>query len=132
MVLTFRNLPLVRPSVLWVFGAESYINTPPTQDEKMAITGTGVGGNGGAETGRVEKIVVEKAGHMLPLETVQDCASILVRWFGKMKDDFEAEETFHREHDSGRSERDMLVTSNGWMENVRLKPRARRIIKGKL
>ena len=132
MGLTFRNLPLVRPSVLWVFGAESYINTPASRDEKMALTGTGIGGNGGGEISRVEKVVVEKAGHMLPFENVQDCASILARWLGKVVVDFEAEEAFHREHHSGRSERDMLVTSDRWMANVRLKARERRIIKENL
>ncbi|MCJ1397392.1 hypothetical protein MMC11_000585 [Xylographa trunciseda] len=132
MVLAFRNLPFVRPSVLWVYGAQSYINTPVIRQEKLALTGTGVGGSGGALSRRVEEVVVEEASHMLPFEKVQDCASVLARWLERMIDDFKAEEKFHRQYDSGKSERDMLVLSKLWLQNVRRKENETRTIKGKL
>lgn len=132
MVLAFQNLPNVRPNVLWMFGALSPINTLASQAEKVAHTGTGVGGNGGAKAGKVEKEVVENSGHMLPFENIPKCASILAVWLGKQINDFEAVERFHKEHDSGKSEREMMAVSKLWLQNVRLKPREKRPDKPKL
>ena len=126
MVLTFQQLPNVRPNILWIFGASSPINTLASQAEKLARTGTGVGGNGGAEAGNVEKEVVEKCGHMLPFENVQQCASILALWLEKQMKDYNATEEFLQEHDSGRSEPGMMKVSKLWLQNVRLKPREKR------
>ena len=132
MFSTFQNLPHVRPSVLWVFGETSYINTPASQDEKMAYTGTGVGGNGGVAARSVEKIVVKRAGHMVPFERVQECATVLSRWLDKCLVEFEADEKFLKENDSGKSERDMLVVSKQWLTNVREKVNTERPVKEKL
>ena len=131
-VLTFQNLPNVRPNVLWMFGALSPINTVASQDEKVARTGTGVGGNGGVETGKVEKEVVEKGGHLLPFENVQKCASLLALWLEKQIEDFKTVERLLQEHDSGKSEHDMRKVSKLWLQNVRLKPREKRTDRSKL
>ena len=132
MVQTWTNLPHVRPNILWVFGELSPINTLGLQEEKMRLTGTGVGGSGGAKAGRVQKELVKKGGHMLPFEKVGECASALALWLGKQMEDFELLEEFHREHSNGRSERDMLVVSKLWLENVRLKPREKSMDKAKI
>ena len=132
MVLTFLNLPSVRPNVLWIFGASSPINTLASQDEKVIRTGTGVGGNGGADAGKVEKEVVQKGGHMLPFENSQECASLLAPWLEKQIEDFQTVEKFIGEHVSGRSERNMLAVSEQWLKNVRMKPREKRIDKPNL
>ncbi|PYH95570.1 putative toxin biosynthesis protein [Aspergillus ellipticus CBS 707.79] len=65
-----RELPFVRPSVLWVFAERSYLSGVAAQERKMEVTGTGVGGSGGAKEGRVKKMVLEKGGHMLVVEEV--------------------------------------------------------------
>ncbi|MCJ1250585.1 hypothetical protein MMC30_007813 [Trapelia coarctata] len=129
---TFQNLPHVRPSVLWMFGETSYINTPASREEKVAATGKGVGGNGGLTAGKVEKVVVEGAGHMAPFEKVQKCATVIARWLEKCVRNFEVDESFLKEHDSGKSERDMLVVSKQWLKNVRQKVNTARPIAGKL
>ena len=130
--MTFENLPNVRPNVLWVFGGLSSLSPVEAQDEKVARTGTGVGGNGGVKAGSVERVVVEDGGHMLPFETVEKCAAVLAAWLEKQMEDFEAVEKFYREHPSGRSERDMLAVSKLWLENVRLPPDTKRTDKSKL
>ena len=132
MVLAFQDLPSVRPNVLWLFGALSPINTSGSQDEKMARTGTGVEGSGGAEAGNVEKSTIEQCGHMLPFEKVQECASLLASWLEKQIEDFEMVERFQQEHASGRSERHMMAVSKLWLSNVRLKPGEKRICKPNL
>ena len=132
MAMTFESLPKVRPNVLWVFGGLSPLSSENSQDEKVARTGTGVGGNGGVKAGSVEKVVVEDGGHMLPFEKIEKCAAILASWLEKQMEDFEAVEKFYREHPSGRSERDMLVVSKLWLDNVKLDPRTKRSDQSKL
>ncbi|KAK0514229.1 hypothetical protein JMJ35_002846 [Cladonia borealis] len=132
MAMTFESLPKVRPNVLWVFGGLSPLSPEKFQDEKVARTGTGVGGNGGVNAGSVEKVVVEDGGHMLPFEKIEKCAAILASWLEKQMEDFEAVEKFYREHPSGRSERNMLAVSKLWLDNVRLEPRTKRSDKSKL
>ncbi|MCJ1476314.1 hypothetical protein MMC13_004980 [Lambiella insularis] len=66
--LTLSNLPILRPSVLYVFGQLIPMSTTLLQNEKMATTGTGVGGSGGELEGRVTKVVLSNAGHLLTME----------------------------------------------------------------
>lgn len=131
-VLALQGLPHVRPSLLWVFGARSHINTPALQDEKMALSGAGIGGSGGAKAGMVKKAVIDEAAHMVPFEKVQGCAVLLARWLKTQVDRFIAEEAFFREYDNKKSERDRLVVSKEWLEGVRRNADVRRPVKGKL
>jgi pimeloyl-ACP methyl ester carboxylesterase len=77
---TVVRLPEVRPSVLYVFGGKSDVSPQELQDEKMALTGTGVGGSGGQSKGRVKKVVGEKNGHLIPMEDPRLCASTAADW----------------------------------------------------
>lgn len=133
MVQTFYNLPNVRPNVLWLFGARSYINgSQASRAEKVASTGTGIGGSGGAETGNVESIIIQDGGHMLPFEHVRQCAFTLAPWLAKQVQDFNEVEQFHQGHDSGRSQHGMKLLSKHWLENVTLKTDAKRSEKSRL
>ena len=72
MVYTFIDLPFVRPGVLRFFGQDSKINTPEVAEvEKVARIGTGIGGIGGLEVGRVNT------------ESLKGCASALNYWLAK-------------------------------------------------
>ena len=133
MVQTFHNLPNVRPNVLWLFGARSYINgSEASRAEKVARTGTGVGGSGGAVAGRVQSMIIEKGGHTLPFERVRECASMLALWLARQLQEFDSEEQFLQGHDSGRSQHGMKNLSKLWMENVVLKPDEKRHDKSRL
>ena len=61
-------LPILRPSVLYIFGELSPMSTPALQDRTMSITGTAVGGSGGTTRGKVKKVVLEKGSHIVPCE----------------------------------------------------------------
>ena len=123
MALTFMNLPSVRPNVLWVFGARSTINTPEeARTEKLTRTGTGIGGSGGVEAGRVESVTIDKGSHMLPFENVQECAHVLAPWVDKQICDFVSVEGFLREYDGEKSSQGMRTVSKLWEEKVRLPP----------
>ncbi|KAL8829817.1 MAG: hypothetical protein Q9191_001796 [Dirinaria sp. TL-2023a] len=131
MILTFRNLPSVRPNVLWLFGAKSHINSSEaSRVDKVERTGTDVGGSGGTTSGSVESVVLAEAGHFLPFESVRECASELAPWIERQIQDFKTAEEFLRSHNSGKSEHEQL--SKLWLENVRLGSHARRNDKSRL
>ncbi|KAH7157571.1 Alpha/beta hydrolase family-domain-containing protein [Dactylonectria estremocensis] len=77
---TVERLPNVRPSVLYVFGGKSDISPVNLQDEKMALTGSGLGGSGGAKAGRVKRIVGDEYGHLIPMEGPKFCARAAAEW----------------------------------------------------
>ena len=122
----FKDLPSARPNILWVFGSSSHINPTSTQEEKVDRTGTGVGGTGGVDSGRVEKEVISGGSHMLPVESPNKVATSLANWIQKQLQDFEAVEDFWEKYDSNRSERDMLAVSKSWRKNIKLPSSQRR------
>lgn len=131
-ILALQGLPQVRPSILWIFGARSNINTPRLQDEKMALSGTGIGGSGGVRAGMVEKEVVDEAAHMVPFEKVQECGGIISRWLDRQIQTFDADQRFYRDYKSGKSEREMLVVSKDWLKGVRQNADTKRPMKERL
>ena len=42
----------------------------------MSVTGTGIGGIGGAEVGKVASKILEGMGHLLTMESVAECVDI--------------------------------------------------------
>jgi len=130
--IALEYLPYLRPSVLYLFGAESPMSTMELQAQKMDRTGMGLGGSGGAKQGQVEKRTFEKRGHMLPCEEVERCAEHIAEWLGRRMRHFRADEKFLRDHPSGKSDRDMLVLSKQWMKSVRGPVTATRPFKEKL
>lgn len=133
MVRTFIDLPFVRPDVLWLFGQNSMINTPESaRVEKVARTGTGIGGSGGVELGRVKSVVLENAGHLLPFEIPKGCASALGGWLAEQIKEFEEVEAILQEHDSGKSEEDSRRISKLWTAKARLDPNVKREDKSRL
>ncbi|KAJ5601716.1 hypothetical protein N7510_011250 [Penicillium lagena] len=109
---SMRNLPFLRPSVLWVFGENSYVSSREMEDEKMRVTGTGPGGSGGAAKGMVEKALLEKAGHNLILEEVDRSAKVGADWIGRWFRGWLADEEFWNNYQSKRSDAEMLRLSD--------------------
>ncbi|KAF2223157.1 Alpha/beta hydrolase fold-1, partial [Elsinoe ampelina] len=79
---TFHRLPFVRPTVLYIFGETSEVSTPLLRTDKMAVTGTGPGGNGGVKTGGTKEVSVD-CGHLVAMERVEECAGHAAEWLGK-------------------------------------------------
>lgn len=113
-------LAYLRPSVLYIFGAKSYLSAPERQKEKMERTGSGLGGSGGAKMGEVEKHVFEKLGHMAPLEDVGGCASVIGEWLGRKLVQFKADEEALGGFDPQKSTKDMMAMSQKWLDLVKL------------
>jgi hypothetical protein len=81
--ITFHNLPFLRPSVFYIFGEHSDLSAKEFSDAKMATTGTGVGGSGGAAAGRVVEILIKGTGHLIPMEKVDETGLNAAGWIGK-------------------------------------------------
>ncbi|GAB7365530.1 hypothetical protein MBLNU230_g6603t1 [Neophaeotheca triangularis] len=79
-IATFKRLPTLRPTVQYIFGEESPLSAPILCADKMAVTGVGVGGSGGARKGRVRQVTVKGAGHLIPMEKVEETAGHCVDW----------------------------------------------------
>ena len=78
----FHQLPHLRPTVLYIFGSRSNLTDPDIIADKVANTGVGSGGSGGEKAGRVSKVVLEDAGHLIPMERVAETAEHTARWIG--------------------------------------------------
>ncbi|EKG19231.1 hypothetical protein MPH_03491 [Macrophomina phaseolina MS6] len=82
-VITFQLLPLLRPSVLYIFGETSELSAPEFRADKMNATGVGIGGSGGAPEGRVAEVTLDGVGHLIPMEAVGKTADHSADWLSK-------------------------------------------------
>jgi pimeloyl-ACP methyl ester carboxylesterase len=81
--ITFHNIPFLRPSVFYIFGEHSDLSAAIFRDEKMANTGTGIGGSGGVKAGRVVDVIIKGTGHLIPMEKVEETGAYAAGWIGK-------------------------------------------------
>ncbi|KAH8731125.1 Alpha/beta hydrolase family-domain-containing protein [Phaeosphaeriaceae sp. PMI808] len=79
----FNQLPNIRPGVLYVFGEKSFLTDDAVIEEKMRLTGSGVSGSGGRAEGRVANVMVKDAGHLIPMEKVEESALHIGKWIQK-------------------------------------------------
>jgi pimeloyl-ACP methyl ester carboxylesterase len=101
--LTFAQLPFLRPSCLWLYGADTtFMIGKATRSERTKATGSGIGGNGGVPAGRVHEQEVVGGGHFLPFEAPQKLAKEVVgpwfdmevgRWAKERRDELKAWES---------------------------------------
>jgi len=82
-VAIFKRLPTLRPSVFYIYGELSDMSTPKFIQQRMERTGTGVGGSGGVNDGRVDQVTLEGIGHLVAMEAVEQCADAAAPWIGK-------------------------------------------------
>jgi hypothetical protein len=82
-ILAFKLIPHIRPSVIYVSASDSALGKTGVHLAAAKLTGTGFGGSGGLESGRVQYSVIQKAGHFLPQEKVIDTAHILGFWLSQ-------------------------------------------------
>ena len=78
-------LPQVRPKVLYINGAKSpFFGRTKVRDERMHITGNGVGGNGGMKVGAVEQVNIKKGEHTMVFDShLNEVADHAAKWLGK-------------------------------------------------
>lgn len=130
--ITMQNLPHLRPSVFYIFGATSPLSSPRLQEQKVERTGTGTGGSGGRAEGRVRKDVIQNTGHLPVFEKpgatanlVADCISA---WFDRWLHD----ELLLSALKSKNSDENMLRVSAAWVQAVKRPSNAPRPIKPRI
>ena len=118
---THNNLPFVRPSVLYVLGGKSEMSPPAVQAKRIEVTGTGVGGNGGASKGRVKTEVVKDAGHLVPMDEATQCAYLIANWVGKEMVRWREEE--RKEREAWAAVKEKSTFGEEWKQMMRWKPK---------
>lgn len=80
-----KFLPHLRPSCLYLYGADSVGAVPSEREYKLSVTGTGWGGSGGVRLGKVEEYCVPGANHFVCLERdmIGPCAEKMAEWLAK-------------------------------------------------
>jgi len=87
----FSMLPTLRPAVHFILGEKSPGSWPELRKARLESCGTGPGGSGGAEIGRVKETLLP-SGHFLPFDLVSETSKAVSEYLGKeMKDWKEAE-----------------------------------------
>ncbi|KAJ4180123.1 hypothetical protein NW755_011972 [Fusarium falciforme] len=114
----FRRLPEVRPSTLYVFGDKSELSPLEQREAKMARTGTGVGGSGGAAAGRVKEVVLN-CGHLVAMEKVQECAESITAFLGSEMARWRLEKEEFERFWNGKTRREQITIDEHWADSVK-------------
>lgn len=104
---TADRLPNLRPGVLYIYGETSNVNPADIRQEKLELTGVGVGGSGGVKAGRVQLVTLEKYGHLVPLEATRRCAELAGEFIAReLETVWKAEDEEYRAWSRGNTERE--------------------------
>ncbi|KAH8808418.1 prolyl aminopeptidase-like protein [Xylogone sp. PMI_703] len=114
---TMLRLGELRPSVLYIFGETSPMSTPPERKTKMELTGSGTGGSGGVNAGRVREITLERIGHLVAMEASEQCADGIASWLGPELQRFREEREKYIEW-TRKSMRDKTTLSEEWQKRI--------------
>lgn len=126
--IVFNQLPAIRPSVFYIFGSLSFLTDDAVIEEKMTKTGSGVGGSGGRAEGRVANVMVQDAGHLIPMEKVGESATHIGKWIQKEMVRYWDWEKTTEEEWNGKVGVDRSVLSERFVEELDavIKPREKK------
>lgn len=115
---TFERLGELRSSTLYIFASDSSISDAKLNAEKLATTGTAVGGSGGVAAGQVDGVTFDGVGHLIPMEAPQRTAEVVAEWIDQQlrlwrKDEEEFRSMWHAKTKKQRQEVD-----DRWVEMV--------------
>lgn len=113
----YYQLPWIKPRVLFIFGSKSEASTPESQADKMAKTGTGRGGNGGAEKGSVTKVVLD-AGHLVGMERPKEAAVAAADFMREALERWDVKQTERDAALSGLTRKDRVGINEAWKKNL--------------
>lgn len=113
----FHRLPELRPSVLYIFGGKSELSPSAEREMKMARTGTGVGGSGGAAVGRVKEVVLD-CGHLVAMEKVTECANAITLFLQDELQRWRKEKSDFKRYWSKKSRKEQITIDKEWANRV--------------
>ncbi|KAL1871479.1 hypothetical protein Plec18167_007039, partial [Paecilomyces lecythidis] len=124
----FRHLPEVKPAVLYLFGENSPLSSPSSRQEKLRITGTGIGGSGGVAHGLVQEIVLP-CGHMVPMELVQETAEACVGFIDVRLSSWESRTTRFKKAWERVPHHERISVDKQWEEKIGTSPKTPKTLK---
>jgi pimeloyl-ACP methyl ester carboxylesterase len=113
-----RTLPELEPSVLYIWGGKSDASTPASRAKSVQATGTGVGGSGGVQAGRVREVVLEDCGHLVGMERPAECAEATAGFVDAEVRRWEARERAWDEALEGLGRRERVGINDLWREKI--------------
>lgn len=114
---TWRQLPSLRPSTLFVLGEKTYLNLKEMR-EGIQRAGAGVGGSGGMAEKQVKEILLPDQPHVFPFIAVEQTAVICSEWLGAELDKFWKREKVWETKRAGMSKRDHLTVDSRWNDLI--------------
>ncbi|KAL8672897.1 MAG: hypothetical protein Q9168_002651 [Polycauliona sp. 1 TL-2023] len=121
---TFRKLPYLRPPVLYICAGQSDLSVPVLREQRMSTTGIGVGGSGGAAEGRVKEVLFEDAGHLIPMEIVEESAEAAAEWLVPEMERWAQQDKDFQTRWSQKTRAEKQTVSEEWKQKVGGDPRA--------
>lgn len=121
---TFKRLPYVRPPVLYMFAGKSNLSSPDLREQRMSTTGVGVGGSGGATEGRVKQVFFEDAGHLIPMEIVDESADAAAEWLAQEMERWAQQEKEFHARWRGKTQVEKQTVSEEWKQEICRDPKA--------
>ncbi|GKZ35834.1 hypothetical protein AbraIFM66950_006632 [Aspergillus brasiliensis] len=117
----FRRLPHLKSPILYLFGERSDVASPSARQEKVMMTGTGLGGSGGAARGLVQEVVLP-CGHMVPMELVRESAEASAAFIDERLSDWESRIATFREAWERVPHRERLSVNGQWKRHINESP----------
>ena len=111
-------LPHLRPSVLYIFADKSDMCLPEICQDKLDVTGIGVGGSGGVAAGRVKSVRMKEVGHLIAMEAVDETADRVTEWIKSETQRWRAEEKAFQEEWSKKSKVEKMTIDEEWKRNI--------------
>ena len=99
------------------------MSRPDWIKEKLEMTGTGVGGSGGENKGRVKGVILPKVGHLMPMEVPHLCAEKGAEWLGKEIDRWRKEEEEWKMEWEAKPRIERQIVSEVWKKMIGGDPR---------
>lgn len=116
---TYLRLPEVRPGVLYILGSLSNVIDEHGATKRTAVTGTGTGGSGGVNAGRVKQISNKEFGHLVPMEAPGFCAKAAAEWAKLEVDRWWVQEREFEEW-SKRPVNERVTASDEWRKHLKV------------
>ena len=121
-IISWRLLPHVRPTVLYIGAETSGMQILGHHAGAVERLGTKWGGSGGKTYAKVAYVVLDKAGHGLPLEKPSATANELGPWIAKEMRRWREDERRMAKRWEGLSGREKATFSDDWKKMLAMRP----------
>lgn len=119
--MVFRRLPELRPPVQYITGSSSPLAGPELNARRLELTGSGVGGSGGAKCGRVSAMELD-CGHFVPMEQPRQSARLSAEFVDAEARRWEDNKQRFEQQWSRRPRPDRIGLDAEWRERIGPRP----------